>query len=328
MLSPLLRLLFLLAGVWSQAMFALAQSAPAVKSVVITPGQPAPAAKPAAEKYTVKFTAPDKVGQTYRLFVKQNESINAKISVISNAMKDERQNSASELIAVATVLKLSPRGSVQKQTFQIEKFVKLNGSLAQPILPAGTLVTAVVETGALRFYVKGRRVSEALHKALHDVIPMDDDDTLDMEAFEPATPKAVGESWPMNVQAAIAGLRREKITVAPQHIRGAVKLDRVMTVGAEKYLSVSSTMQAHSFSMPVPPGAKLISNDLRVSSVSKLPVISGHLPPEETYKMTIAIVMQVKQNAASPTITIDTTMERNVTARMEELSKTIASAAK
>jgi hypothetical protein len=317
---PPFRLTFAFIAMFSLSAFAQAQrpAAPPTSKVIL----------PAPQKYEIKFGQPDKVGQQYRMFVKYGETVTTKASALGTELQNERKSSASELVAVATVLKLTTKGNLQKQTLQVEKFVKFNGSLAQPLLPAGTIVTAVLEGPVVNFYVKGRRVSEVLNKALHDVIGMDADDSRDMEAFEPATPKAVGESWSINVPAAIANLRREKITVAPKNLRGTVKLDRVITVGTEKFLSVATSMEAASFMTPTPSGVTLVSSNLRLSANSKLPVSQGALVPEESGRFTLAFVMKAKQDAASPEVTINTIVETTLNVRFEELTKTIASATK
>ncbi len=286
---------------------------------------------PAPEKYQVKFNEPDKVGAQFRLAAKQDEKIRSQASALGSVLQDDLKTSVTELAAVVTVLKVSAKGIAQKESFVVEKCLKTTGGATQTILPKGTVVTAAVEGDKVNFYVKGRRVAEAVREMLEHLVHLNVDDMRDMEMFEPATPKAVGESWPVDKQKAVTGMRRVKVSVAPQNIRGTAKLDSVTTIGQEKYLSVTSSVQVSGFTTPLPPGAQLVSSDVKGTFSSKLPVNPALLPPDLRQNMSVAFVMKVKPYPAGPEVTVNVNGETTIRIQLESLGnaalpKTVASA--
>ncbi len=77
---------------------------------------------------------------------------------------------------------------------------------------------------------------------LSDLIDMSDASVSDSEVFGSTMPKKVGDSWPINADAAARQLTQEGLPVKPEDISGTMRFDNVVIRDGRDYLQLSTDL--------------------------------------------------------------------------------------
>ena len=263
-------------------------------------------------KYDVIIVRPFKVGQRYRLKTRQEEQARSKVTVADEVKKEQAESSVLEFSAVVRVLAVNAKGMTQRAEFTVERCLRTaNNAAPQVLVKPGVTLTGAIAGDQVNFYLNGKPVAEELRDALEDAADFELGEISDDEWSQPDTPKAVGESWALDVPKAVDSFQRAGLSFTPENLKGQIQLNELVTGSPENSLKVIGKIEAKSFTMPVGTEVKLVSSGFEGNFVYRLPVNRAALIPHKEGEFIVRMVMQsaTATNASAPLTHNEVTMK-------------------
>jgi hypothetical protein len=268
-----------------------------------------------AQKYAIRLSPPDHVGDRYRLAASGTRLQRASISKDGQVLQDATTEYRVDLNALVEVLEVDRKGEAIRKTITIDKMTKSEKGVETEVLKPGT----VVYTDGAR--PKDKQVSlmsgpleGAVREALDLVVtnhrpnsPTDD------ELFGTVDQQGIGESWSINRQLAAEDLVNNGMLVSAESLSGKVSLTGKETLAGVDCLSIAATLTANELRPPsLPPGTTIEQGVVRFSFAGCYPLAEAALPNRQSVDM--AIQIRAKGTAGSPMEgrTVDITFQQKL----------------
>ena len=183
---------------------------------------------PAADElYPIRFSRPAQVGAKYRLAAVG--TLKQKTTLVRESVVLRKTTVDLGIVLEAEVenLRVDGQGHVVQKALTIQTATLLGAGKPQTLLKAGRVVIAETVDGETKFRLAEGNLSERIAKALSIVVVTKTPGADPDEIFGTRRPRRVGESWPINVQAAARSLLSQGLSADGGKIAGTVTLDGV-----------------------------------------------------------------------------------------------------
>ncbi len=196
-----------------------------------------------AQKYPIRLDRSEKAGQSYHLVATSTDKTTVDITVSD-------QNWATRKRFTVLSSKITRADS--------------NG----PILPNGTQVIASIQNGQTVYEVNQKLVDEAVAGALRSVITLHLASVADDDMYGTSTPKKIGESWPISVDAMKKLLKEIGSQGGRQEITGSGTLEKV----ENNHIFVRSSINVRDVLLPITPELITESGEIETELSGRFPL--------------------------------------------------------
>ncbi len=246
-------------------------AAVAVLGAAATAALEGQATAPAAEKaYAIVLHRPSHVGDKFNDTVKVNSTRKATVTVAGEVVNEATETRTFELSGVVAVTAVNKRGDETGTTTTIERFVKMEGDKATPLLDKGAVVVMTVEDGKRKYALQDGPLPEEARSALDTMHPgkVREDKLTDDDVLGTKEPKKVGQSWPINADAAAREANAAGgMKIESKDVKGTLKLAGVKTIEGKECLEVTGEMTVENVKLgdgvASPPGLSVEKGMLR-----------------------------------------------------------------
>ncbi|MFO0561737.1 MAG: hypothetical protein U0269_27240 [Polyangiales bacterium] len=156
----------------------------------------------ASQSYTIRMHRPARVGlRTRQTHVGSSRELRVVRANGAEQPRSEQQTHV-EFDAVAEVLAVNSVSKPTRVRYTVERFTSSDGEQSSAVLAAGTTIEVAFAASSEEsvISVAGSPASEAIRKALNDAINLTVSDENEDAVFGTRTPRAVGASWPANIE--------------------------------------------------------------------------------------------------------------------------------
>ncbi len=212
----------------------------------------------AADSYEIHIDRPSKVGDKIDVKSSGTEKRQTVVTVSGRKVNQETQTLEGTLDARLTVLVVI-NGQPSKVRVEVRSMtVKKDGKeVAAP--PRGAVVIGSRDDRGQELYeIEEGDLSEPAHDAFKLLVALaDGNDVNDGDIIDAKGKKQVGDTWPINSQAAAKDVSEGVLSIDPKTVKGKTTFVAVETVDGVKCAQLSSKMSGKVGSGKLPNGARL-----------------------------------------------------------------------
>lgn len=267
-----------------------------------------------AEDYAIKFDHPMKIGDKYTVSGSATEDLSKTISNDGKVIRDQKSNSKVAITADLTVLKVNKRGRPTAVKGLILNMNVEHDGRASASLPKKSVVDISVVGKKQICRMKGKKLPPVTSQPLNSVIKLAKFDSTDDDVFGTKKRIKVGEQWDVNKQRMITDMATTGLQLTPENIEGYAKLLKTTKVDDNECILVETEFELNKLSSPrLPPTLKIKKADMKVKSLTTLPIddATPQLASDDT--MTINLVMEGAMNPKAPKMKIEVRNEKRRT---------------
>ncbi len=221
-----------------------------------------------AQQYPIKLDRSEKAGQSYHLVATSADKTTVDITVSDQVMKKDEDVVAVELSADVTILAASSSNWATRKRFTILSSKLTRAGSTGPILPNGTQVIALIQNGQTVYEVNQKLVDKEVAGALRAVISLHLASVADDDMFGTPTPKRIGESWPVSVDATKKLLKEIGSQGGKQEITGSGTLVKV----ENNHIFVRSSIIVRDVLLPITPELTTESGEIETELSGRFPL--------------------------------------------------------
>jgi hypothetical protein len=229
-----------------------------------------------AQTYPIRLDPHEKAGQTYHLEATTTDSTTAEATVSGQLIKKAEESFIAELSANVTIEEASSSGWATRKRFTVLSSKITRGGNTGPILPSGTEVIASIQNGQTVYEVNQKMVDEEVAGALRSVIGLHQASVADDDMYGTPTPKKVGESWPVSVDANKKLLKEIGAQGGTQQITGTGTLEKV----ENNHAFVRSSVNVRDVLLPIRPELTTESGEIETELWGRFPLLVNDITKE------------------------------------------------
>jgi len=237
-----------------------------------------------AQTYPIKLDPHEKAGQTYHLEATTTDSTTAEATVSGQLIKKAEESFTAELSANVTVEEVSSSGWATRKRFTVLSSKITRAGTTGPILPNGTEVIASIQNGQTVYEVNQKLVDEEVAGALRSVIGLHLASVADDDMYGTPTPKKVGESWLVSVDAMKKLLKEIGAQGGRQEITGTGILEKV----ANNHAFVRSSVNVRDVLLPIRPELTTESGEIQTELWGRFPLLQGDITKESNGRIRVS----------------------------------------
>jgi hypothetical protein len=239
----------------------------------------------ADQTYPIKMDRPFKVGDAYEVHVVIDTS-NHDTRLTAGATTAEKRDLEfqGELSGRVDIVGVDKKGNDTVFSVTVTKFTM--GADKKELVASGKIIDVARSSREVNFSLRGGgTLSDEAKFALSQVYQeLNSSDVSDDEVFGSKTPRKVGESWPLNSEAAAKQAAGAGIDADPKQLTGETKLEAVETVrGVQAVRLDTKVNMAKARPSNPPPTIKIQDSDLKMEVITVFST-EGTLPPLEVEK--------------------------------------------
>jgi hypothetical protein len=267
---------------------------------------------PAAKDYAIKLHRPLKVGQKFA-FSASGTTKGCMAQTLDGKTRKQEEEHSAELVGVEEILAVDEKGGVTKVAITVEKCVKIEGEAKTEAIPKGKTVIGQKVNGKKEWRVKDD--PDPLSRDAVDVLELlvtlkAATEATDDDVFGTTARQKVGDSWPVNAEAAAKDLKRLAPDLDKSDISGQVKLRGLMTVGGVECLEVTAELAVKNVAPPgLPAGVKAEKAEMKAELTIALPTDPSLPRLREAGAMTFVSVLKGKVGQEAKDMTVEITKE-------------------
>lgn len=233
-----------------------------------------------AQDYEVRLARPTTVGSKYRLTATGSETVKNRLTTGDKVLKATDEGFALELVADAVVLEVDAQGHATRKSFTVVSSKITKDGTTNALLPAGTVVVVLAQGGNVVFQVDGKPVEKGVAKELSSALSVYSGYPDDDEVFGTRARRKPGESWGMNMDAAMAMLKELGVDAKKEDLKGSTTLEKA----ANNHLFITAWMSATNVLFPLPEGFKAEEGSWRFDITGSFPDGASDGSMDETQK--------------------------------------------
>ena len=274
-----------------------------------------------AQDYAIKIEQPFKVGQRYNLTVVATDSSEMTMTAEQRPPKIQDEDQDIQMESVATVLAVDANGRPTKESHTIVKL--LQGAAHEPLLAAGTKVTASRADRKKMFEINGAPAMGAVAKALDLAVDITSGGPTDDEIFGTTERKKVGDSWPLNESVAMkdANEKLGAMGMSVNSVKGTTTLQKVTREGGVDVFHFKANLNATATASPAAKGpftAGGTTMDATFTGAMPEDITKSGLEEGET--MTMVMKVSGKPTPEGPVVQLSLKAKRSVTRKFKLLN--------
>jgi hypothetical protein len=198
-----------------------------------------------AQKYPVRLSTPDHVGQKTRVSLIGSLNQEAESSQNGSILKSVSTNMLVIFDGREEVLGVDARGMAVRESFTVEKFTKLENGVNSILLnPGSVILTDGSRDEADRIVLKNGVMDAAARVAFLLIMPPHRPNTAtDDEIYGTKELKAVGDRWTINKAAAVADLK-DSLIIPIDSMSGVSSIESKGTFSGEECLNLVTELNA------------------------------------------------------------------------------------
>lgn len=265
-----------------------------------------------AEDYEVRLSAPSKPGDKIRYSAVGIQTERTETSSGSKVLNEQNQEIAAELETVVTVAEVHASGEPSKLSHEVISCTLTRGESDDVTFPKGTVIVDSRKSADEPLIVNDQKINKALNTVLDLVIPPHDFEGANDEAWMGTDKRVkIGESWKLDPQRLIDTIGRPLNGLFPNQVKGSATLVGKEKIAGEECLKFASTFTFSDFTVPLPPGFRILSSRL-ISNIS-ITLASDKSSPVADLELNqkVFIVAQGEDAEGNP-ITVNSDTERAV----------------
>jgi hypothetical protein len=271
-------------------------------------------------------------GQDYEIRLHRALNAGAKYRIVASGQAFERidlfaggkqvnqkeEGISFDLDATATALAVDPLGRPIHYTLLIEKLLASPDGGNRVTLERGTVITGRLEGQRVVLTVGDTPIDALAAKIIGILIPTPTTTGTDDDVFGTRERKKVGDTWPINAEAAARYLSELlKSGIHDSNIKGETTLSRAGVGAAGEVVMIGGTFSIDGFSLTLPEGEKILKGRMNASYLGQLPTDPRRLPLNTTMKMMTDIVGIRLATGNTPEITFRTVTEQYIARAFE-----------
>ena len=228
------------------------------------------------QRYPIKLDRHEKAGQKYHLVAWSTDKITADAAVSDQILKKSEDVVIVEMSADVTILEASSSNWATRKRFTVLSSKVTRAGSTGPILPNGTQVMASIQNGQTVYEVNQKLVDEEVAGALRAVISLHLASVADDDMFGTSTPKKIGESWPVSVDAMKKLLKEIGAQGGRQEITGSGILEKV----ENNHIFVRSSINVRDVLLPIRPELTTEGGEIATELWGRFPVVQDDITEE------------------------------------------------
>lgn len=270
------------------------------------------AASAAAQDYAIKISQPLKVGQRYKMTAVASSTMEGSTTSGTQVVKRDKNELSVEFESEVTVLAIDAKGRPTKESHTIVKL--LEGAGKESIVPAGTKVVASRPNQKMLFEIDGKSLTNAVAKALAEVVGITIGGPTDDEVFGTKERKKVGDQWPINEVLALQGVteKLKGLNLSATNIKGTTTLHKVTKDSGGDVIHLLANMST-TMSPKVKPQSTHVTATMNLTLTGAFPADINKGVRVEGMTMTLILNTFGKQSPEGPLMQISNKAKTSTT---------------
>jgi hypothetical protein len=271
-----------------------------------------------AQDYEIRLHRALNAGAKYRIVASGQAFERIGLFTGGKQFDQKEEDISFDLDATATALAVDSLGRPTHYTLTIEKFVVSPEGGNRLTLERGTVITGRLEGQRVVLTTGDTPLNALAAKTIGILLPAPTSKGTDDDVFGTRERKKVGDTWPINAEAAARYLGEMlKTGINSSNIKGETTLARAGTGAAGEVVMINSTFSMDGFSTTLPDGGKILKGQMNASYLGQLPTDPRRLPFNTTMKMTMDIIGIQPATGNAPEITFRTVTQQYVSRAFE-----------
>jgi len=270
-------------------------------------GSGSAAASPDAEaggKHAIVLRRELEPGKSHPLQVKDESSQHTVTSVAGKVAADV---STTTLLSFVGTERALSAGRDQPEEYVVEELTRTTDGKTVELLPKGAKLASKPDGKEWQYELEGKPVSEEVSDALHTLLGRTVGGPTDDEIFGTKQPRAVGESWNVDVNHLPPD---EHIAFNPEGASGSMRFVGVRKVGETDCLDLQADLSVPSVSLKgLPEGAKVRSASMTGKFAGLFPADIKLASPSQS--MVIDVKLQMEVAAPQGAVVVDMTVHND-----------------
>jgi hypothetical protein len=251
----------------------------------------APPSAQAGEKYPIVLRRELPPGKSYQLRVKDESTEHTVVSLQGKVVKDQTKTTLLSFVGSQQALS---GGRDQPTDYVVEELTRTADGQKTALLPPGSKIAARPAGKEWQYTVEGQPAAEDVNNALQKLFGSSAGGPTDDDVFGSKQPRAVGESWSVDLTSFPAD---EKIELNPDGASGSTRFVTQRNVDGVACQELQADLSVPKVTLKgLPEGAKVLSVSLTGHFLGLYPVDTRLPSPSQG----LAMDMKFKMEIASP----------------------------
>ncbi|HJQ24543.1 MAG TPA: hypothetical protein VKA60_11555 [Blastocatellia bacterium] len=251
-----------------------------------------------AQDYEIHLSRLSKVGAKHHLNATGSHAEYIEVTSGKRALRTTDEKFTYQLSADVTVLETDGKGHPTSESLVVVNSKLMKDGAERTFLPPGLVLVAAVEDGKTVFKMDGKPLDKETSKVLSSAISLYTGGLDDEEIFGTRSRKRVGESWPINPDAAVAMLKELGAQGKKEDVTGTMTLEKVE--GGHLFLHGSTTIKP--LEMPLPSEFKPEGGELQGEFSGRFPMKDSDGSLRQTLKARITLAARRAATGSTPEI--------------------------
>lgn len=233
-----------------------------------------------AQPYPIKLDLHEKAGLVYHLVATSTDITTAQVTSSGKLLKKAEDRADVEIVANVTVVDVA-NGWATRKRFTVLSSKIIRDNQTRLIVPNGTEVVAFIQNGRTVYEVNNKLVDEETAVAFRAVIGLHLASVADDDMYGTATPRRVGESWTVNVDATKKLLKEIEVQGGAQEVSGTGILEKV----ENNHAFVRSSVNVKDVLLPISPELTTESGEIQTELWGRFPVLQDDITLESNARI-------------------------------------------
>lgn len=236
-----------------------------------------------AQRYPIRLDLNERAGLTYHLVASTTTNTTAEATSAGQLLQKGEDKVTVEIVANVTVVEAADSWATRRR-FTILDSKVIRAERTNPILPPGTEVVALIENEQTVYQVNNKPVDEETAGALREVITLHISKVGDDDMYGSPTPKKIGESWQVNVDAVKTLMKEIGAQGGRQEIIGTGTLEKV----ENNHALVRSSVNVKDVMLPIKKELTTESGEIQTELWGRFPTLQDDLSKESNGKIVVS----------------------------------------
>lgn len=236
-----------------------------------------------AQSYRITLDLHEKAGLVYHLVATSTDSTTAEATSSGKLLNKAEDKKTVEMVANVTVVDAA-NGWATRKRFTVLSSKIIRADQTKPIVPNGTEVVAFIQNGRTVYEVNNKLVDEETAGAFRVVIGLHLASVGNDDMFGTATPRRIGESWPVSVDAMKKLLKEVGAQGGAQEITGTGILEKV----ENNHAFVRSSVNVTDVLLPIGPELTTESGEIQTELWGRSPLLQDDITRESNGRVHVS----------------------------------------
>lgn len=267
---------------------------------------PSSANAPAGGKYRILLERSLELGKQYRVEIKDSSK-----DIVLAAGTIVPDQTKTVLLSFVGLQRAQGVGDHQPSEYLVQEMTKTLNGQQLVLLPAGTKIVATPGKDKWSYTVNGKVPAKELDAELRHLFGNQISKASDDAIFGSKMPRAIGESWSVDVSAMPPD---DSVTFDAQAASGTTRLVQVRTVGNVECLEVQAELTIPGVQIKgLPAGTQMLSSEMKAYFTGMFPTDHKLPSASQSQEMDMTVKMQVPSPNGIVPVDMEMHTEHSVT---------------